>query len=76
MTRPVLVTGVVPHHPVEKHPRAFRLSWTILRPGFLAQNLAGAYRTDICADDRLYLPAGRGRVAYYVRDHRRVWMRA
>jgi uncharacterized protein YbjT (DUF2867 family) len=75
MTRPVLVTGVVPHHRVEKRPRASRLSWTILRPGF-AQNLAGAYRTDICADDRSYLPAGRGRVAYYVRDHRRAWMPA
>jgi uncharacterized protein YbjT (DUF2867 family) len=65
----VSVTGadtnkVVPHHRVEKHLRASGLSWTILRPGFFAQNLADAYRTDIRADDRIYLPAGRGRVAF------------
>lgn len=60
---------VVPHHRVETHLHASGLSWTILRPGFFAQNLADAYRTDIVRDDRIYLPAGRGRAAFIdVRD--------
>ena len=60
---------VVPHHRVETHLQASILSWTILRPGFFAQNLADAYRTDIIRDDRIYLPAGRGRAAFIdVRD--------
>ena len=60
---------VVPHHRVETHLQASSLSWTILRPGFFAQNLADAYRTDIVRDDRIYLPAGRGRAAFIdVRD--------
>lgn len=54
----------VPHHRVESHLRASSLSWTILRPGFFAQNLADAYRDDIRDDDRLYLPAGLGEVAF------------
>ncbi|WIM99661.1 NmrA family NAD(P)-binding protein [Actinoplanes oblitus] len=65
----VSVTGadtrrVVPHHRVEKHLSASSSPYTILRPGFFAQNLAGAYRDDIRSDDRIYLPAGRGRVAF------------
>lgn len=60
---------VVPHHRVERHLRGLDVGWTILRPGFFAQNLGDAYRTDIVADDRLYLPAGDGRVAWIdVRD--------
>lgn len=60
---------VVPHHRVETHLAASGLSWTILRPGFFAQNLADAYRADILADDRILLPSGRGRAAFIdVRD--------
>jgi len=60
---------VVPHHRVETHLRASGLSWTILRPGFFAQNLADAYRFDIVCDDRIFLPAGRGLAAFIdVRD--------
>jgi uncharacterized protein YbjT (DUF2867 family) len=55
---------VVPHHRVEVHLRASGVPWTILRPGFFAQNLADAYRTDITADSRIYLPAGTGRAAF------------
>lgn len=55
---------LVPHHRVETHLREHAPSWTILRPGFFAQNLADAYRTDIVNDDRLYLPAGQGLVAF------------
>jgi uncharacterized protein YbjT (DUF2867 family) len=36
----------------------------MLRPGFFAQNLATAYRTDIRDHDRIHLPAGQGRVAF------------
>ncbi len=60
---------VVPHHRVERHLHASGLSWTILRPGFFAQNLADAYAADIVRSDRIYLPAGRGRAAFVdVRD--------
>lgn len=55
---------VLPHHRVERHLQAATTDWTILRPGFFAQNLAGPYRDDICDDDRLYVPAGDGRVAF------------
>ncbi|MCA1781431.1 MAG: NmrA family NAD(P)-binding protein [Dermatophilaceae bacterium] len=60
---------VVPHHRVEAHLQASALDWTILRPGFFAQNLADAYRSDIVRDRRVYLPAGEGRAAFIdVRD--------
>jgi uncharacterized protein YbjT (DUF2867 family) len=55
---------LVPHHRVERHLRRSRLSWTILRPGFFAQNLADAYRQDIVHDDRILLPAADGRAAF------------
>lgn len=55
---------VVPHHRVETHLRDHAPSWTVLRPGFFAQNLADAYRRDIVEDDRIHLPAGLGRVAF------------
>jgi uncharacterized protein YbjT (DUF2867 family) len=59
---------VVPHHRVETHLREHAPSWTILRPGFFAQNLTDAYRRDIVEDDRILLPAGHGRVAFIDTD--------
>jgi uncharacterized protein YbjT (DUF2867 family) len=60
---------LLPHHRVETHLRSSRLPWTILRPGFFAQNLADFYRPDIVRADRILLPAGRGRAAFLdVRD--------
>lgn len=59
----------VPHRKVELHLAAGNASWTVLRPGFFAQNLGDAYRRDIVEDDRLYVPAKDGRVAFVdVRD--------
>jgi uncharacterized protein YbjT (DUF2867 family) len=59
----------VPHRKVELHLMARGRGYTILRPGFFAQNLEDAYRRDIVEDARLYVPAGRGRVAFVdVRD--------
>ena len=55
---------LVPHHRVEQHLTASGLPWTILRPGFFAQNLTGPYRDDIRLDRRVYVPAGEGRVAF------------
>lgn len=55
---------IVPHHAVEIHLRAGPAAWTILRPGFFSQNLQSAYRKDILNDDRVYVPAGNGRVAF------------
>jgi uncharacterized protein YbjT (DUF2867 family) len=60
---------LVPHHAVEQHLRAGSAGWTILRPGFFAQNIGDAYRQDIVRDRRIFLPAGAGRVAFIdVRD--------
>ena len=60
---------LVPHHRIETHLRAAGVAHTLLRPGFFAQNLTGPYRQDIRHDDRLYVPAGQGRVAFVdVRD--------
>lgn len=55
---------IVPHHAVEQHLRQGPKGWTILRPGFFAQNLGDAYRTDIVQHDRIFVPAGTGRVAF------------
>ncbi|MCU0697988.1 MAG: NmrA family NAD(P)-binding protein [Myxococcaceae bacterium] len=54
----------VPHRKVEDHLATTRGAWTVLRPGFFAQNLADAYRLDLLEDDRLYVPAAQGRVAF------------
>ena len=59
----------VPHHAIEAHLITSGISATILRPGFFAQNLGDAYLTDIREHQRLYVPAGNGRVAFVdVRD--------
>lgn len=60
---------LVPHHAVEAHLMNGTSGWTILRPGFFAQNLGDAYRADILLDRRIYVPAGSGRAAFVdVRD--------
>ena len=60
---------MVPHHRVESHLQAGDVPWTILRPSFFAQNLGDAYRAEICERDRIYVPAGEGKVAFIdVRD--------
>lgn len=55
---------LVPHHAVELHLRQGPSGWTILQPGFFAQNLGDAYRQDIQVDRRLYVPSGNARVAF------------
>ena len=60
---------LVPHHAVEKYLAARGVGYTLLRPGFFSQNLGVAYRKDIAEEGRLFLPAGRGRVAFVdIRD--------
>ncbi len=54
----------VPHRKVELHLLASKGSWTLLRPGFFAQNLQDAYAQDIREDDRIYVPAGKAKVAF------------
>ncbi|HEU4536442.1 MAG TPA: NAD(P)H-binding protein [Polyangiaceae bacterium] len=59
----------VPHHAVEARLRRGPTPFTIVRPGFFAQNLGDAYRRDVVDDGRLYVPAGRGAAAFVdVRD--------
>ena len=68
---------IVPHYAVEQHLRQGSKGWTILRPGFFAQNLGDAYRDDIVQDDRIFVPAGAGRVAFIdVRDIAKVAVKA
>lgn len=55
---------IVPHHRIEAHLTASSMEWTMLRPGFFDQNIATAYRQDIVEDDRIYVPAGTGLVAF------------
>nr|WP_093424563.1 NmrA family NAD(P)-binding protein [Tranquillimonas alkanivorans] len=55
---------LLPHAAVERRLRARPGDWTILRPGFFAQNLEDAYLRDIREENRLYVPAGHGRVAF------------
>jgi uncharacterized protein YbjT (DUF2867 family) len=54
----------IPHYAVERHLMEGLLDWTILQPGFFAQNLGDAYRHDITSQNRIYVPAGRARVAF------------
>lgn len=68
---------VLPHRTIEKALIAGARDWTILRPGFFAQNLGGPYRDDIREDSRIILPAGQARVAFLdVRDLGEVAARA
>ena len=55
---------IVPHHRIENHLIDSGMAWTMLRPGFFAQNIATAYRQDINEGDRIHVPAGDGRVAF------------
>ena len=58
-----------PHRKVELALLAKGKGFTLLRPGFFAQNLQDAYRRDIVEEARIYVPAGAGRVAFLdVRD--------
>ncbi|MDP1921108.1 MAG: NmrA family NAD(P)-binding protein [Myxococcales bacterium] len=54
----------VPHRKVEDHLKTTKGNWTVLRPGFFAQNLGDAYRRDVQEDSRLFVPAAQGRVAF------------
>lgn len=53
----------LPHAKVERY-LAETSGWTILRPGFFAQNIETAYAGDIRFDNRIYVPVGRGKVAF------------
>lgn len=61
--------GFVPHAKVEAHLAASGDGYTILRPGFFAQNLQDAYLADILEENRIILPAGHAKVNWIdVRD--------
>lgn len=60
---------VLPHRTIETALIEGPKDWTILRPGFFAQNIGGPYRNDIRESGRLFLPAGNARVAFIdIRD--------
>lgn len=60
---------LVPHHAIEQKLMERDADWTILRPGFFAQNFETAYLRDIVEDSRLFVPAGDGLVTFVdVRD--------
>lgn len=55
---------LVPHHAIERRLQRGRVPWTILRPGFFAQNIGDTYGADIRERDEIYVAAGRGQVAW------------
>ena len=55
---------IVPHHAVEAHLISRGGDFTLLRPGFFAQNFGDAYRRDLVEDNRIYVPAGSGLVTF------------
>lgn len=55
---------IIPHAKVEAHLRETGVPHTFVRPGFFAQNVLSRYLADLAEDDRLYVPAGGGRVAW------------
>jgi uncharacterized protein YbjT (DUF2867 family) len=56
--------AALPEYATERHLEKAGTDWTILRPGYPAQSLSDLYHTDIMEDDRLYVPAGKGEVAF------------
>lgn len=58
------VNRVMPHWQVERDLESAGVPHTFVRPGFFAQNLSVAYRTDIAEHDRIRLPAGSGRTSF------------
>ena len=59
------MSHMIPHYAVEEHFKALESkAWTILRPGFFAQNLTTFYLADICEYDAIYVPAGSAKAAY------------
>jgi uncharacterized protein YbjT (DUF2867 family) len=55
---------LLPHAKMERRLKDGPADWTILRPDFFAQNLEDAYLDDIRQDDRIYVPAGQGCIAF------------
>ena len=62
------VNRAMPHWQVEQDLRAAGkrsgMGWTMLRPAFFMQNLSGPYREDICGDDTINQPAGKGAFSF------------
>lgn len=58
------VNRFVPHWQVERDIEDAGLPHTFLRPAFFAQNLIGAYRSDIAEHDRIRLASGHGRTSF------------
>lgn len=54
----------LPHARIERHVMAITGQWTLLRPGYFAQNLETALLHDIRERGRITVPAGGGRVAF------------
>ena len=54
---------ILPHAKIECY-LAETTGWTILRPGFFAQNIETAYAENIRLEGRIHVPASKGRVAF------------
>jgi len=54
----------VPHHGIEQYLKKSGLNWTFLRPSFFMQNLSTTHRADICENDEVFVPAGKGRTNF------------
>lgn len=58
------VNPAMPHWQIERDVRAAGLPFSVVRPGYFAQNLEGPLRFDIVAHSRIRLPAGNGETAF------------
>jgi len=60
---------VVPHRQVEDYLKTSGFNYTLLRPSFFMQNLAGVHAEDVRLHHEIFVPAGRGRTGFIdVRD--------
>lgn len=55
---------VVPHRRVEDYLKASEFDYTLLRPSFFMQNLAGVHAEDIRLHHEIFVPAARGRTSF------------
>lgn len=53
-----------PHYAVEKYLETCGVPYIFIRPSFYMQNFSGTHARDICEQDEILLPAGRGRNSF------------
>lgn len=55
---------VVPHRRIEDYLKTSGFAYTLLRPSFFMQNLAGVHAEDVRLHHEIFVPAGHGRTSF------------